>query len=93
MSTLIRHGLNLNTGWGPFLCVRLSPSKQKESQQKWKVVDISLWRSVFLYIVQISTKQFWKVLPVSEHLTVSLWMNLYEVCTTKKVEWIPNKKR
>lgn len=85
MRILILFGLNLITGWGPFLCERLSPSRQQESQQKFRVVDISLWRSLFLYIVQTSTEQFSKVLLVHECLTESLWMNIYEVKTTKIV--------
>lgn len=38
-----------------------------------------------MYIVQTSTEQFSKVLLVHECLTESLWMNIYEVKTTKIV--------
>lgn len=85
MGILIILGLNLITGWGPFFHERFSPSNQEESQQKRRVVDISLWRSRFLYIVQISYKQLLKVLKVHECLTESLLMYLYEVNTTKGI--------
>lgn len=87
MGILILRGLNLITGRGPFLCVRLSPSNQKESQQKRRVVDISLWRSLsfFLCIVQISYKQLQKMLMVHDCLTESLLISLQDVIKTKVI--------
>lgn len=85
MGMLILHGLYLITGRGPFLHVRLSPSNQKESQLKRRVVDSSLWKSCSLYIVQISYQQLLKILRVHECLTDSLLINLYVVNTTKVI--------
>lgn len=66
MGVTILRELYLITSGGPFQHERHYPPKQKEEQQGKKVVVISLWRSSYFYIVDLSFGWFMKMFNINK---------------------------